>query len=73
MKQTSSALQAVLRNAPHLSFVDKNKSYMAHEYEPINLDLLTLQIVLSKLLNEILMLRGGNLTLYDIMSFNKMA
>ena len=72
MAQTSKALHAVLKNASNLSFVDKNKSYMSHEYEPINLDLLTLQIVLSKLLNELLMLRGGNLTLYDVMNFNKM-
>ena len=42
MKETSKALHAVLKNASNLSFVDKNKSYMSHEYEPINLDLLDL-------------------------------
>ena len=36
------------------------------------MDLITLQIVLSKLLNEILMLKGGNLILNDILNYNKM-
>ena len=36
------------------------------------MDLITLQIVLSKLLNEILMLKGGNLVLNDILNYNKM-
>ena len=36
------------------------------------MDLITLQIVLSKLLNEILMLKAGNLVLSDILNYNKM-
>ena len=62
----------MLKGAPNLLFIDSTKKYLSRsDYEPVNVELVTLQIVLSKILTEILMLKGGNLLFYDVVNFNK--
>ena len=71
MKRTEKELQKVLRNAPKLEFNDKSRSYYSDDYQPINEDLIVLQTVIQKIMGEIMMLKGGNLTFLDVINYNK--
>ena len=71
MKRTEKELQKVLRNAPNIKLHDKSRSYYSDDYQLINEDLIVLQVVISKIMGEIMMLKGGNLTFHDVINHNK--
>ena len=64
-------MKKALQDVPNLNFYDKSRSFFTDDYQFINEDLIVLQIVISKILGEIMMLKGGNLTFHDVVNYNK--
>jgi len=62
LKLTSKNLKPVLKRAPSLKlYGESNEIFLRDDYQPIHLELVTFQIVLSKILHLVLTLRAANL------------
>ena len=65
-------MKPVLKRAPSLKLTSENNQLlMRYDYQPINLELVTLHIVLSKILQEVLSMKAANCMLKDICNYNR--
>ena len=64
-------LKPVIKKLPGIRlFKEPDALFLSEEQEQINVEIITLQIVLSKVLNHCLTLRAANVMLKDILSYN---
>lgn len=72
-KITMRNLKPVLKQAPALKLFGEPDEFFitSDEYQPISLELVTFQIILSKVLHHVLTLKAANLTLKDIVNNNR--
>jgi len=72
LKASLARLKPVLKKNPALKlFVESSAVFPQSDYQPIALDVVTLQTVLSKILQEVMTLKAANILFKDIMNYNK--
>ena len=62
----------MLKRATSMRLSDESgKLFVSEEYQPINLELITLQCVLSKILQNVMTLKAANVMFKDIVNYNR--
>ena len=51
-------------------FSESDKLLLRDDYQPLNVEIVTLQIVLSKFLQEVMTLKAANIKLKDVANYN---
>ena len=64
-------MKPVLKKIPGFKlYGESTMMLLRYDYQPINLELISLQIVLSKILQDVMSLKAGNITLKDVANYN---
>ena len=72
LKKTLRNVQPLLKRVPQLKlYEEKSKLFPQDDFEKVNLELVTLQMVMSKILQEIMSLKGANILFKDILHYNR--
>ena len=71
MRKTLQQIKPVLKKNRHLKlFSESDKFLLRDDYQPLNLEIVTLQIVLSKIVSEVMTLKAANIRLKDVANYN---
>ena len=64
-------MKPVLKKIPGFKlYGESTMMLLRYDYQPINLELISLQIVLSKILQDVMSLKAGNIQLKDVANYN---
>ena len=64
-------MKPIKKKIRHLKlFNESDKFLLGDDYQPLNIEIVTLQVVLSKILQEIMSLKAANIRLKDVVNYN---
>lgn len=71
-KKTLKDMQPLLKAVPQLKlYSESGELFVRDELKPLNVELVTLQCVISRVLTEIFGIKAANATLKDVLHYNK--